>query len=266
MDGVRAILEGIHLEYSEIEPFSNDVSEGFTERWMDRPSGYLDQSNPVTELVFCSEVPDNDYWHKKGEALGYIHQTIHSLIHTILEDEIVLRVPDPAVMVEDRPLLGHILTVAGFEPTILWQSIDGEWHCERKLGLHWIMPDTWLKRLMQDAPLGRPSVPCMQKVIWVVRETGIDFYRSPEDLRFIGRLPLWPEPMEEQTACQSIAQSLELGVSWLDIRLALKSLWDDVKMTNNLGWNVDDLGWNAGTNREELPALQIDNMENWWAR
>lgn len=266
IEGVRALLEGSHLEFSEVNSTIEDLSDGFTESWLEKPFSSAFDVSPATELVVWPEVTEHDLWRKKALAQGLPQQSVESLIHNILDDELILQVPEPAVFVEGCPLLGHVLNQAGFEPTILWPTADGKWHCERKQGLHWILPESWLAGLVEDSLVGRGTGRVEEKATWVVRETGVDFYRAQERQKFVGHLPRWPEPMEEQAACLTIAQCLDLGVSWLDIRMAVSSVWKSTVMTDNLRWNNDDSRWNAGAGGEKLPVAPIDHMEDWWAR
>jgi hypothetical protein len=183
-----------------------------------------------------------------------------------LEDEVILRVSEPTVFIEGRPLLGHVLQEAGFEPTILWPTKDGEWQCEIKKGNHWVIPESWPVSLAGKSLLGRSTAEVEEKATWVVRENRLDFYQAQDGLKFVGQIPRWPEPMEEQVAAETIAKCIDLGVSWLDIQLALSSVWKNTTITDNLRWNIDDIGWNAGAGGEELPSGPIDHVEDWWAR
>jgi hypothetical protein len=262
IEGVRALLNGIQLEFSEGE----DLRDGFKESWWESTSA-SEESNPATELVFWPDGTEDNPRRKNVLVQGVTQQSIQSLIHNILEDERIIRISESTVIIEGRPLLGHVLNDAGFEPSLLWPTADGQWQCERKQGLHWLLPESWLVRLMGDSPLGIDTeMAVVEKVIWVVRETRVDFYRGQENIKFVGHLPRWPEPLEEQVACQNIGKCLELGVSWLDIRLALSSIWSDIIMTDNSRWKIDDIGWNAGAGGEKLPAAPFDHMEDWWAR
>jgi hypothetical protein len=89
----------------------------------------------------------------------------------------------------------------------------------------------------------------------MVREDRLDFYQAQDGQKFVGKIPRWPEPMEEQLAAETIARCIDLGVSWLDIRLALSPAWQKSKIiTDNLRWNINDIGWNARACGEELPS------------
>ena len=271
IDGVRAVLNGIQLEFSEVEPATEDLSEGFTESWFEQPfdctpTSSSEEFGTATELVFWPGGTEDDFWRKKALAQGMNQQSIHSFIHNILDDELILPVSEPTVFIEGRPLLGHVLNAAGFEPTILWPTTNGKWQCERRQGRHWLIPESWLVGLVEENSLANAIVRVEEKATWVVRETGVDFYCAREDLKFVGQMPRWSIPMEEQVVCQNIAKCLDLGVSWLDIRLALSSLWNSIIMTDNLRWNNDDFGWNARASGEELPAEPFEYVEDWWAR
>jgi hypothetical protein len=272
IDGVRAVLQGIDLEFSEVDPAIEELSKGFTENWLEKPlnctcTSSSEDSVPATEWVFWpGRGVEEDLWRKKALAEGVDLQSIQSFIHNILNDDLILPISEPLVFVEGRPLVGHILNEAGFEPTILWPTTDGKWQCERRQGLHWLIPESWLAMLAAENILEIGSARAKEKATWVVRETGVDFYLEQEDLKFVGRMPRWSESREEQVACQNIAMCLELGVSWLDIRLALSSIWNSILMTDNLRWDNNDFGWNAGTCGEKLPVGSFEYLEDWWAR
>lgn len=271
--GVRAIMKGIQLEFTEVEPTTGNLSHEFTERWMEKPLDAAsisesDKFSPVTELVYWPEKQNDDFLRDTILEQGIKQQSVQSLIHNILEDELIVWVSEPAVLFDERPLLGHILKEAGFEPTILWPRADGRWECERRQGLHWLIPESWLIGLMEKSTLGRGTIENQEeeRSSWVVRDTRIDFYRSKDGQNFVGHLPRWPELNQEEMAAQCIAKCLDLGVSWLDIRLALSSIWKNITMVNNLRWNSNDFGWNAGACREELSSESIEHVEDWWAR
>lgn len=268
IDGVRAMLKEIQLEFSEVEPAKEGLSEGLSERWWEVPSDgkfLSEELGLATELVFWPEVTEEDVYRARALALGMNQQSIQSFLHNFFEDELILLDSEPTVIIEGRPLLGHILNKAGFEPSILWPTADGEWQCERKQGIHWLLPDFWLKGFAEASSWGRDAKRVEEKSTWVVRKTELDFYRAPEGLKFVGHLPRWPEPKQEQVACQTIARCIDLGVSWLDIKSALSSLWKNKISADNLRWNIDDFGWNGGTSGEKLSALSIDHMEDWWS-
>ncbi len=271
IEGVRAILKEIGLDFFVSDPSTEELTEGFTESWWEKPfegnatsTSALEKSGPVTEWVFWPEVTEHNLWREKVLEEGPT-RSIQSLIHNIFEDEVILRIPEHTVIIEGRPLLGHVLNEAGFEPSVLWPTADG-WLCERKQGLHWILPESWLAELLgEDSQLGRDSEWTSKQATWVVRDTRVDFYVQ-DTLKFVGQMPRWSEPLEEQEAYRDIAKCLELGASWLDIKLALSSIWNDAIKTDNLRWNIDDLGWNAGACGEKLSSTSIEYVADWWAR
>ena len=282
IDGVRAMLKGIRLEFSEEEDLSEGIMKNWWEKSMDQKAA-TEGLGPVTDVVFWDEETEHNVWREKALAEGLNQQSIQSFIHNTLEDEIILRVSEPTVMIEGSPLLGHVLQEAGFEPTILWPTTDGEWQCDRNQGIHWIIPDSWQvsssetrgaksEDLTTDCGLRTPELEPRASSLehraatWVVRENRIDFYRAQNGLNFVGQIPRWPEPPEEQVAAETIAWCIDLGVSWLDIRLALSSFWKKKIMTDDLRWNINDIGWNAWACGEELPSASIDHLEDWWAR
>ena len=273
IDGVRAVLNGAQLEFSEAD-FGAEIMENWWEQPFDQMTAN-EGSGPVTDIVFWSDGTEHNSWREKALADGLSQQSIESLIHNILEDEVILRVSEPTVFIEGRPLLGHVLQEAGFEPTILWPTTDGKWQCDRKQGVHWVIPESWqvsfgeartAKREARTNDFGSRALSIEPRAAtWVVRENRLDFYQAQDGLKFVGQIPRWPEPMEEQAAAETIARCIDLGVSWLDIRLSLSSIWHNKIIKDNLRWNINDIGWNARACGEELPSAPIDHLEDWWA-
>jgi len=272
--GVRAVLKASQLEFSEGE----DLSEEIRENWWERPFDQMAEpegSGPVTDVVFWSEGTEHSIRREKALAQGMNVLSIQSLIHNILGNDVILRVSKPVIFIQGRPLLWHILYAAGFEPTLLWETKDGEWQCERKQGIHWVIPESWqvssgeaqgAEREAWATDLEpRPEIGVKERTSWVARDTGLDFYLAQDALGFVGQIPRWPEPMEERVAAETIARCLDLGVSWLDIRLALCAVWKNIILTDDLRWNINDIGRNAGTCGEELPSEPINHVEDWWA-
>lgn len=274
IDGVRAVLNGIPLKFFETE----NLSEGSRENWWEKPFAHkanTQGASPATDLVYWSEGKDDNIWREKVLLEGLNQQSIELFIHNILADEVILKVSESTVLIKGLPLLGHILQEAGFEPTILWPTTNGEWQCERKAGRHWVIPESW--QVSAGEVRGVKIEACTtdfeprasnlepRSAIWVVSKNGIDFYQGKDGWKFVGQIPRWPEPMEEHVAAETIARCIDLGVSWLDIRLALNSVWDNI-LTDNLRWKFNDIGWNAWASGEELPSAPINHLEDWWAR
>lgn len=228
IEGVRALLNGIELEFYEAGSAGEALTEKFVPEWWELPwestSISAMDSSPVTELVYWPEESEQNPWREKAPALELPQQSIESLIHNIFEDELVLPVSDSSVLIDGRPLIGHVLNEAGFEPSILWPKADGQWQCERKEGLYWLLPESWLDGLMEDK-LERDSKWRGEKVTWTVRESQVDFYYSQEIAKYIGQMSRWHEAQQEEEVYQNIAKCLEIGVSWLDIKLALSFIW-----------------------------------------
>lgn len=256
---IQALLEGCNLAFSRVEPA--EAGEGTGNQWFDQPfTCWSEEPDPVTELVFWPNVTKGDVWRKKANICGLTERSVQSFLHNIWSDETLLRAADPAVIFEGRPLLWHILNQAGFEPSLLWPKADGQWLCEQKQGVKWILPQSGLLENSGDFTQGR-QLEQGEATTWVVRSHEIDFYRAQDVRQFIGRMPRWPEPMEEQAACQDIAFSVNLGVSWFDIEATLQAILETTK-TYNMRWNRDDIGWNAGANREELSPAPSEHVED----
>lgn len=269
--GVREILKGLEVDFLEVDPTAKEFIKECEDSWLEKPftdvsSVETETFSPVTELVYWQEGQESDFWRERALSQGVNPQSIQSVIHTIFEDEFILWVSEPTVLIRKRPLLEHILNEAGFEPTLLWPVDDEKWLCERRQGIHWIMPDTWLEGLVDKGSLGKSAAGLESGAYWVVCDQRIDFYRSEAGHQYIGHLPRWPELGEEGKAAQIIAACIDLGVSWRDIKSALTPLWQDNERADNLRWNFDDIRWNAGTSGEKLSPPSPEYLENWWAR
>lgn len=271
IEGVRAVLKEFQLEFCETADLNSEIMV----KWWEKPfeqTAVAEESGPVTDVVFWPEGAENNTYREKALSEGLNLQSIQSFIHNILDDGVVLQVAEPTVLIEGRPLLGHLLLEAGFEPSILWPMTDGEWLCERRQGIYWVIPQSWQVN-SYEARIAENESPNtdfkfrlpnsgLRTATWVVRDNRLDFYQARNCFKYVGQLPRWPEPMQEQVAAETIALCIDLGVSWLDIRLALSSVWPNIKITDNLRWNVNDTGWNAGACGEELSPVQIDYLEN----
>ncbi len=267
IDGVRAVLKEFQLNFCETVDLNSELNAKWWEKSFETVA---EEPAPVTDVVFWSEETESNTWREKAISEGLNLQSIQSFIHNILDDQVILQVAEPTVMIKGRPLLGHILLEAEFEPSILWPLTDGEWLCERRQGLYWIIPETWQLNPDQARSTGSesqttdfgPRISDFEPgtATWVVRDNRLDFYQAQNCLTYVGQLPRWPEPVQEQTAAETIALCIDLGVSWLDIRLALSSIWPNINTKDNLRWDINDTGWNARTGGEELSAVQIDHL------
>lgn len=91
LDGVRAVLKGLELEFIEVEPAKEDLSQGLSEHWLDRPiDGTYEELGPVTELVFWPEGKEEDGWRERALAQGMNQLSIQSFLHNLFEDELIL--------------------------------------------------------------------------------------------------------------------------------------------------------------------------------
>ncbi|MGC7870353.1 hypothetical protein ACPUYX_02350 [Desulfosporosinus sp. SYSU MS00001] len=262
IDGARAFYKEINLDFLEIDPAATELSPVSSQDWLEKPFACgANETGPFTEGVVWPGLDDD--W-RPQQILDYSLpvQSITVYLHNFFKDEVVIPFSEQEVLAEGYPLAGHILKEAGFEPSILWQTKDGTWKCEERPGFIWVLPESWLLMLAGKETMGRSVAESSPEVLWKRNEMGIDFYRG-EGETYVGHLPRWPDSAEEPSATASIAMCLNLGVSWFDITLALKSAWADNIMTDNLRWNGNGFGWNARTCGEELPAEGFNDLENW---
>jgi hypothetical protein len=265
LDGVRAVLQGIGVEYVEAVSTTEELCDEISERWFEKSrDAVFDEPGPLTDLAFWPDVSEQDFWRRKAGGLGIKQYPIEFLIHNIFNDGRILSISEQTPLIAGRPLLWHILNTAGFEPSILWPADGGIWQCERKQGFCWIIPETWLEGFSLEM-WTENGYPIGKKATWVVGEDGIDFYRGQPGLNYLGQTLRWPERVNEQEACKVIGQCIDLGVSWFDIEVALNLVWDNITMTANLRCNVDDIRRNVGASGETISFEPLDDVENWWA-
>ena len=269
VEGVRALLKGLNLEAADLDSIRGELSPKAAPDWVERPFNDAFEEDPFTEGIVWADKTD---WPAADLNLDIPLQSPELFLHNNFANDFVLGISESAVLTEGCPLLGHILKEAGFEPSILWQTKEGIWNCECKQGLIWLLPAAWLRSAGKSPAIGQAVKPIFE-IRREIRNTKIDFYRcSAESERdiYLGHLPRWPKPEEEFEALADIAQALELGVSWFDLKSALKLIWtetintEDI-ITDNLRWNSHGIGWNAGSGGKELSFEAADNLENWRA-
>jgi hypothetical protein len=213
--------------------------------------------------LFWPEVPVTEL-NSEGPVRGCLKkQTIQDFLTGLWEGEILIPLSGPAALWEERPLLWEILHKAGFEPSLLWHNGDN-WLGERGRGVIWIVPLSWLKSVAGERVMGRPVVLQSNQASWRVRGQDVDFYADRDCRRFLGTLPRRPEQDMEQAAYDAIMLSLNLGVSWFDVKQVAGKVW------NNESGKLprckdDDIGQFAGAQSKELPFTGFDNLENRWA-
>lgn len=225
------------------------------------PSNDLGEFEPevFTDIVIWPDVPLLEEEVIRGRNLGRQTMLPQEFLHDWWQTEVVLPVNPPFVCVGERPILWAILEEAGYSPSLVWENSSGSWNGHLGQGLGWVVPGNWLAKIGEQEAFGRQQK--KPEITWVVREDKIDFYEVRERLVFRGSTQRWPEPVEEQAACQGIAQALELGVSWSDIARALSTVWQNIRQE----WQLNEIGLVQGQGRTELSTEKLDNMEDRWA-
>lgn len=259
--GVQALFRGLNLDYvlKTPEMMPNTKETTLESDWLD--CGPLEM---CTELVFGDGLLEEEPWRLKASRHGLRQRSLTDFLHNLWEESIIIPMEPSCMAFNGRPLLWILLSDAGFEPSFLWAEVDGTWKAEVGRGLHWVLAASWLAKLVGDEALGR-KVPGQGHISWIVRENKADFYWEKGRQEFVGSLPYRCEPTLEQAFCETVAQALNFGVSFYDIKQSLSKLSEEEGFSNCLRWNADDNGRDAGQNREELSSEKLDDLENWWA-
>ncbi len=250
LEGFQALLRVLGLEYTVEWEDANgqqvvhNQGEGFQA---------LEESI-ITDIIVWSGIPQLEPMRSEAQKRGITVMSPAEFLQRLWQVEQILPVFPPFTGIGDKPLLWVILYEAGFAPSLLWYEDKLGWQGIQGEGTAWVVPGDWLVQVSQGTPLGRSLK--QKELSWVIRTQSIDFYETGEPLKFRGSMPRWPEPLSEQGACQAVAQALGLGISWMDIR---KTLGQE---QSKQGWLTDDFGWTQGPDREELPAAEINDVED----
>jgi len=252
LKGVQTLLEALTIEYdlySWTEELVKEDNSNFQDPWF-------------IKGVYWSEVMTTELM--SGDTILGCHeqQTIQDYLHNVWEGEILIPVSESCVLWNDRPLIWTLLQEAGFEPSLLWQNGE-QWYGVRGRGTIWIVPSNWLSSVVGKTFMGRPKVLIKQQTSWRIREQYVDFYAGSDCHKFIGVLPRWPELAIEQAVYETISLTLNLGVSWFDIKQVLAKGWKD-GFWESPRCEDDDTGQLNGPQREEFPFAGFDDLENRW--
>ncbi|MHB1652124.1 MAG: hypothetical protein ACYCVD_06545 [Desulfitobacteriaceae bacterium] len=242
--GFQALLQIVGKKYTQGDPLQEIHS-------YDEWGGEI-----ITDLIIWPDVAAAADYSRRGSELGQQVMGPGEFLKNLWQTEVILPVNPPYPQAGERPILWLILREAGFAPSLLWQDKAGTWFGEYGQGLDWVVPGDWLAELARESFFGRQR--SRAQITWVVRENRIDYYEVCERLQFRGFVPRWPEPLEEQEACQAIAQALELGVSLFDVRSALDSIWKNTRQ----GCQGDDIGWAQGPGGTELSSEEFNDLED----
>ena len=211
----------------------------------------------TTDLIVWPEIPDSAQRQREAQARGITVMSPQEFLECCWQADHVLPVYPPFACAAGKPLLWSILREAGFAPSLLWYEDGPGWQGILGDGPYWVVPGDWLSQIAQNKALGRKTQ--RPDLAWVIRPESIDFYQTGLSLRFCGSLPRWSEALTEESVCSAVAQALELGIGWPDIRRALGL------EQSTQGWLRNDTGGTQGPDRTELSLKQTDDLENRWA-
>lgn len=212
---------GIELEILVIDaPARSEETKAGAEACFD------DLTLGCTELVLwpgCAE----KVMGRKEVSPGIPQQEWSTFLHNLWQGEVILPIPGPNQVGEDegKPWLFCLLQEAGYEPSLLWQTLTGKWLGERGMGIHWVVPEDWAGFACADPDsLGRRAQMFPGEYTWKERFDRVDFY-ADYPRRFVGSILLENLPARKPSAYETIALALALGVSWGTIdRAVIKML------------------------------------------
>lgn len=178
---------------------------------------------PLTDVVFWPEVNPQHPMFQEARRLGIRCGSGADFLHKLWSGDVVLPIAKPEVVFGERPLLWSLLETAGFEPSLIWPSGDGNYGVQRGRGGYWVVPASWLDEIAPGLKAGRSPALTAQHSVWKVREQRVDFYGQDEERtrHFVGTLPRWADESEEVRAMETIAWGMELGITWRDVCAAL---------------------------------------------
>ncbi|HVJ48199.1 hypothetical protein [Desulfitobacterium sp.] len=249
--GFQALLDALKIETIIREVSAEEPLDltGLTISSVDGQEEDLSDCGP-TEIVYWPEFDSQNNYRRWGENQGLTQESAADFLHRLWDQDVVLPVSEGAQK-EGRPLLWQVLAEAGYEPSVLWPGADSHWQAEQGRGLHWVVPETWLKKLFKDESVGRKPNYRFPEAYWVIRDEFVDFYAEPGSFRYFGRLHRSPLGEGEEMIYHEILQGLQLGVSWWEVK-------------KNIRWNVDVDEWNRGTNGAECSVEDSKHLEDRW--
>lgn len=252
LTGVRTLLETLNKEY-DLFSWSEEFKEGYAET----------EDVSFLEGVFWPEVPTTELQSESPLKGCLKKQTVQDFLAGLWEGEILIPLSEPAVLWKDRPLLWEFLHKAGFEPSLIWQNGE-QWQGERGRGLIWIVPLPWLKSVAGERFMGRSKVFLGDQASWRISGQKVDFYADQDCRKFLGTLLRRPEQDSEQVVYETIVLTLNLGVSWFDIKLVADMFWN-TELKKSPRCKDNDSGQFAGTQSKKIPFAGFDDLENRWA-
>ncbi len=245
--GVVCLLNGLHRnvlirETSPEEPVDlTDLLPAFE-------AGITDGG--ATEILYWLGVDEEDPYRQWGSARGILQTEVSEFLQRYWEEEVIL--PVSAVPNEGDPILWRILDNAGYEPSLLWEKENGEWEVRIGNGIHWILPETWLRNCWDNITFGRLPYLYFPDSYWLRQGELVEYYRDQKGFEYLGSLKSYIDQDLEEGIYGMVLQALQLGVPWRSIRKTYESLLkiDHPRPQENIRWYTDELTraeWAVGT-------------------
>lgn len=203
-----------------------------------------------TEILYWPGIPQEDPHRQWGLSRGLMQTELTEFLHRYWEEEIIL--PVNSGVGDDEPFLWKILDCAGFEPSLLWQTEEGQWEVRINNGLHWIIPESWLTGCWGHESFGRRPQLVLTESCWVCQGEQVEFYGDKDRFEYLGDVaPCGNKPLDD-AVYTVVLQALQLGVPWRSIRRAYDMM--------NIRWYTNDMARDEGTDRAPVPSAEIEYL------
>lgn len=204
----------------------------------------------ATEILYWPGVDEEDPYRQWGLTRGILQTEVSQFLQRYWEEEVIL--PSSVVSKEGEPVLWQILHNAGFEPSLLWEKENGEWEVQIGNGIHWIVPETWLKEYWQGSTFGRLPYLYYPESFWSIHGDLVEYYRDQKGYEYLGSIKAYQDRDLEEGIYSVVLQALQLGVPWRNIRRTYEALLeiDHTGPQENIRWYTDEFTraeWAVGT-------------------
>ncbi|HHY25430.1 MAG TPA: hypothetical protein GX523_01540 [Desulfitobacterium dehalogenans] len=253
-DGWQGILSLLNVLHRDV--IVRETSPEAIVDWADRTIPGLEEElydvsdvGP-TEIFYWPGIPQEDPYRQWGLSRGLIQTELTEFLHRYWEEEIVLLV-NPELG-DDEPFLWRILDCAGFEPSLLWQTKEGQWEARINNGLHWIIPESWFIECWGHEMFGRRPKLVLDECCWVRQGDQVEFYSDKDRFEYLGEITPCANKALDDAVYTVMLQALQLGVPWRSIRRAYDMM--------NIRWYTNDMARDEWTGRAPVPSEEIEYL------
>ncbi|AFM01731.1 MULTISPECIES: hypothetical protein [Desulfitobacterium] len=253
-DGWQGILSLLNVLHRDV--IVRETSPEAIVDWADRTIPGLEEElydvsdvGP-TEIFYWPGIPQEDPYRQWGLSRGLIQTELTEFLHRYWEEEIVL--PVNPKLGDNEPFLWRILDCAGFEPSLLWQTKEGQWEARINNGLHWIIPESWFTECWGHEMFGRRPKLVLAESCWVRQGDQVEFYSDKDRFEYLGEITPCADKALDDAVYTVMLQALQLGVPWRSIRRAYDMM--------NIRWYTNDMARDEWTGRAPVPSEEIEYL------